>query len=537
MAMSVSGSRRNFDVFISHSSVDAEWARRLKNALAERGLRAWLDRDEIRPGDLFIKDLEGGLSESAAALILVSPESMQSRWVEEEYVRALAQGRHREFRVIPCLLRSAELPGFLEGRQHVDFRDDSKFTEALESLLFGLCGRSSETSDRTAPPSKVPRCLVPPPYPVPDLVGREQTLALVRQTLSRHEQNRLFGLYGLPGIGKTALALAIAYDPEIQQLFDRNMIWVGLGRKPDLLTLLGTVGAQLGIDPNELAALTTVRSRRQRLREALAELPVLVIVDDAWRLDDALAFKVGNEQSAHLVTTRQLHIALEFAESQSRVEAIRELGPKESLELLTRYVPQLVRDLAPRSEALAEAVGRLPLALIIIGSYLRRETLAGQQSRLRKALARLADAEGMMHVRGVQLAADGIGWGEAEAIPTSLWEVIGMSYDELDAPAQRLLRSLSAFPAKPNTFSENAAYAVSQTDAEAINTLVDYGLLEWSMVDPSDPDQDRYTVHQTIDSYARARQDDEAEQASVYARMVRFYVELVTNHDDLHRGY
>jgi tetratricopeptide (TPR) repeat protein len=366
-------------------------------------------------------------------------------------------------------------------------------------------------------------------------VGREQTLALVRQTLSQRERNRLFGLYGLPGIGKTALALAIAYDPDIRQLFDNGVIWVDLGRKPDLLALLGTIGARLGINPSDLSALTTVRSRRQRLHEALAARPALVIIDDAWRLDDAVAFKIGNEQSAHLVTTRHLHIALDFAESQSRVEAVHELGQKESIELLTRYVPQLVRDLAAKSEALAVAVGRLPLALIIIGSYLRRETFAGQQSRLRKALDRLADAEGMLHVQGV--AADGIGQGETDAIPKSLWEVIGLSYDVLDPVAQRLLRSLSVFPAKPNSFSESAACAVSQTDAEAINTLVDCGLLEWSMVDPSDADQDRYTVHQTIDSYARARQGDEPEQALLYERMVRFYVELVTNHDDLHRGY
>jgi tetratricopeptide (TPR) repeat protein len=538
MAMNLSGSGgQQFDVFISYSTVDAAWARRLKDALAERGLSVWLDRDEIRAGDLFFKNLGHGLRESAAFLIVVSPESMQSRWVEEEYAQALAQGNDREFRIIPCLLRDAPLPVFLAGRKQVDFRDDSKFFDSLETLLLGLRGKSYDPSTSATLATAPRRCLVPPPYPVPDLVGREQTLTLVRQTLSQRERNRLFGLYGLPGIGKTALALAIAYDPEIQQLFGYNIIWVGLGRNPDLLALLGALGAQLGIDPNELSALTTVMARRQRLREALAALPVLVIIDDAWRFDDALSFKIGNEQSAHLVTTRQLHIALDFAESQSRVEVIQELGQKESLELLTRYVPQLVRDLASTSEALAQAVGRLPLALIIIGSYLRRETFAGQQSRLRKALDRLADAEGMMHVRGSHLATEGIAQGDAEAIPTSLWEVIGLSYDVLDPAAQRLLRSLSAFPPKPNTFSENAACAVSLTDADAINTLVDCGLLEWSMVEPGDADQDRYTVHQTIDSYARARQDDQSEQAHLYERMVRFYIELVTYNDGLNRGY
>ncbi len=535
--MNLSGPVHHFDAFISHSRVDGEWVRRLKGALEDKGVKVWLDRDEIRPGDLFVTSLEVGLSDSTAVLIVVSPEAIGSPWVEEEYARALAQASDRRRRVIPCLLRDAELPAFLAGRQWVDFRDDSKFAESLEHLLFGLRGRSSDSSERNAPPAALRHCLVPPPYPVPDLVGREKTLALVRQTLSQRQSHRLLGLSGLPGIGMTAVALAFAFDREIQRLFDYNVIWVGLGRKPDRLTLLGNVGTQVGIDPSELATLTTVSARHQRLREALAARPVLVIIDDAWRLDDARAFKVGNEQSAHLVTTRQLHLALEFAESQSRVEAIQQLGQTESLDLLGRYVPQLVRDLTAKSEALAEAVGHLPLALIIIGSFLRHESFSGQRSRLRRALDRLANADGMLQLRASHPEGDGTVPGEAEAIPRSLWEVIGLSYDDLDPAAQRLLSSLSTFPPKPNTFSEDAACAVSGTDAEAINALVDAGLLESSTLDPGNADQDRYTVHQTIESYARTLQRDGVDEARLYERMVHFYVELVTNHDGLHRGY
>ena len=182
-------------------------------------------------------------------------------------------------------------------------------------------------------------------------------------------------------------------------------------------------------------------------------------------------------------------------------------------------------------------MGHLPLALIIIGSFLRHESFSGQRSRLRRALDRLANADGMLQLRTSHLEGDGTVPGEAEAIPKSLWEVIGLSYDELDPAARRLLSSLSAFPPKPNTFSEDAACAVSETDAEAINALVDAGLLEWSMADPGNADQDRYTVHQAIESYARGLQRDQASEARLYERMVRFYVELVTNHDGLHRGY
>jgi TIR domain len=42
-----------FDVFLSYSSTDEAWVRRLAEDLKRCGVRVWLDRDEIRPGDLF----------------------------------------------------------------------------------------------------------------------------------------------------------------------------------------------------------------------------------------------------------------------------------------------------------------------------------------------------------------------------------------------------------------------------------------------------------------------------------------------------
>ncbi|MCH8242757.1 MAG: toll/interleukin-1 receptor domain-containing protein [Planctomycetes bacterium] len=47
----------DFDVFLSHNSIDKPWVVRLKDALFACGLQVWLDHDEIRPGDLFVNSL------------------------------------------------------------------------------------------------------------------------------------------------------------------------------------------------------------------------------------------------------------------------------------------------------------------------------------------------------------------------------------------------------------------------------------------------------------------------------------------------
>src|SRR5262245_34025009 len=122
-----------FDVFLSHNSADKAWVAKLKTALVQKGLKVWLDRDEIRPGDLFAKALEDGISSSDSVALVVSPAAMASSWVEEEYYRALsiANSHGRPLRLIPVLLRTASLPGFLSGRHWVDFRDASKFESSV----------------------------------------------------------------------------------------------------------------------------------------------------------------------------------------------------------------------------------------------------------------------------------------------------------------------------------------------------------------------------------------------------------------------
>lgn len=131
-----------FDIFLSYKSENGEWVNKLKDSLAKRGITVWLDKDEIRPGDLFVEALEDGIESSKAVGLVVTPESMNSSWVKEEYYRAVALSRNRNLQLIPILLKDTELPGFLESRQYIDFRDESKFENNVNKLIYpGLTGK------------------------------------------------------------------------------------------------------------------------------------------------------------------------------------------------------------------------------------------------------------------------------------------------------------------------------------------------------------------------------------------------------------
>jgi hypothetical protein len=133
---------RRFDVFVSHSSVDKPWVRKLARDLERYGVSVWVAEEQIRPGSLIVDALEQALDSCGSMALVVSPESMASGWVEEEYNRALAvaQGKDRRLPLIPVLLRAVELPGFLLSRDQVDFREPSGYAESVWRLVWGITG-------------------------------------------------------------------------------------------------------------------------------------------------------------------------------------------------------------------------------------------------------------------------------------------------------------------------------------------------------------------------------------------------------------
>jgi hypothetical protein len=124
------------DVFLSHSSVDAPWVHRLAADLQRYGVRVWLDREALLPGDAFVPALERALAQSRVVALIVSSESVASRWVQEEYQRAIGLGK----RIIPVVFREAEMPGFLQSRHRVDFRDPRQYDVNVQQLVCGIKG-------------------------------------------------------------------------------------------------------------------------------------------------------------------------------------------------------------------------------------------------------------------------------------------------------------------------------------------------------------------------------------------------------------
>jgi hypothetical protein len=130
-----------WDVFISYSRKDETRAVEIQEAIKKSGLHVWRDKDQIMAGDLFVKKIEEALEQTYAVIILISKNSMESNWVEEEYCRAISisNSLQNPLRIIPVLIGGVTSPpGFLASRSWVDLSDGAKFTQNIGSLINGI---------------------------------------------------------------------------------------------------------------------------------------------------------------------------------------------------------------------------------------------------------------------------------------------------------------------------------------------------------------------------------------------------------------
>lgn len=344
---------------------------------------------------------------------------------------------------------------------------------------------------------KAPATFFAPPRPHHPLIGRQTLVDQLRQRFATTDGGTLVALHGLPGVGKSALAIELAHDPTLLEHFAGGVLWIGLGPKPDVAALLAIWGRALGISSNELSARPNAADRARLVHSAIGMRQSLLIIDDAWSMNDAVAFKVGGPNCSYLLTTRFADVAFDFAGDGA--QPLDELDGERGLALLETLAPSAVASEPATMRNLADAVGGLPLALTLMGKQLGRVALKAQPRRLRHTLEQLQTVEARFNLTEPHSPMTHYP-DLSPSTPRSLAAAINLSVATLDRDTQQALRSLALFPAKPNTFSEEAALQSASIGVETLDLLVDVALIE-SM------GQERYTLHQTIADYARLMAD------------------------------
>ena len=122
-------------VFISYSRHDSQIADRLTRDLRRKNLEVWVDVENIGPGKDWQAELEIGLKNAKAVILLLSNAALSSTWVTHEVNILLNRGKL----VIPIVVDdfdTSALPSQLNRLQRLDLRSayESSLTRLTDAL-------------------------------------------------------------------------------------------------------------------------------------------------------------------------------------------------------------------------------------------------------------------------------------------------------------------------------------------------------------------------------------------------------------------
>ena len=122
------------DLFVSYSSKDKKFAKKLAEDLTSFGVKVWIDFWEMKVGDSLNKKIQVGISASSWLGIILTPNSVNSSWVEKELNAALIRElEKKDVFILPLLYIDCEIPLFLKDKIYADFR--LSYEQGLEALL------------------------------------------------------------------------------------------------------------------------------------------------------------------------------------------------------------------------------------------------------------------------------------------------------------------------------------------------------------------------------------------------------------------
>jgi len=225
------------------------------------------------------------------------------------------------------------------------------------------------------------------PLELPLFVGRAATMATVRRLLGTPSRvkhaPRILAFDGMPGIGKTALAVRVAH--ELAADYPDGQLYLNLhgfranSRAVSVEEALRDLISGLGVGPRNIPA------GRQAMaglyRTLLLDRRVLVVLDDARDVEQLIDLLPSSRRCLAVVTSRRRMTALRTSAGADLV-SVSLPDREEARAILLEHLGGSPEVVAPVLGALIDECGRLPLALAVAGAHaaasagpLRPETL------------------------------------------------------------------------------------------------------------------------------------------------------------------
>ncbi|KAH9773593.1 ADP-ribosyl cyclase/cyclic ADP-ribose hydrolase [Citrus sinensis] len=381
--------RLRWDVFLSFRGEDTRdtITRNLYNSLHEHGVRVFKDDYGLARGEEIAPSLIDAIYDSAASIIILSPNYGSSRWCLEELAKICELNRlilPVFYKVDPSDVRRQQGPFKQDFERHQDrFGEDtvSQWRKAMMKVggISGWVFNNSEEEQLVQ--LLVKRVLAElsntPMKVAAYTVGLDFRIKEVIRLLDVKSSDVLvLGLFGLGGIGKTTLAKAV-YNKLVDQFEHRSFISnvrETSGQNDGLVSLQNKLIFDLS-SGNKVPTENVVTANIAEIKNVVHERKVFVVLDD---VDDPSQLNAlcgdqewFSEGSRIIITTRDRGALPEHYVNQ--LYEVQKLDSTGALQLFSYHA--LGREnptdkFFKISEQIVSLTGGLPLALEVFGAFL-----------------------------------------------------------------------------------------------------------------------------------------------------------------------
>jgi tetratricopeptide (TPR) repeat protein len=527
-----------YDVFISYSPQDAAWVHgELLAWLENQGYRVCIDMRDFMPGAPLVEEQQRAIETSHRTLLVLTLPYLDSAWSAFEglMLQALAPA-NQERRLIPLIKEPCPLPLRLSYLTQVNFTDlhsQSLAWSRLQMALGPSLGQArieALNPDSIPTPAALPQGSRMPLSRNPLFVGREADLRRLAQMLhaggtAAVGQLEIAAATGLGGIGKTQLACEFVH--RYGQYFAGGVFWLSFADPAAVSAEIAACGGGEGMSLSpDFGTLAFDEQVRRVLTAWESRLPRLLIFDNCE--DEALLdqWRPKHGGCRVLITSRRHHWDPSLGVQPVPLDV---LPRTESIALLRTFRSDLPAE-DTTLNAITEALGDLPLALHLAGSFLAkyRRAITPEQYLKRLRTPTILDDRSLR---------------EAGLSPTKHVQHVARTFeqsyerldpaDSTDRMAITLLARAACFaPGEPlprRLLLETLELLEDDCDTvliaeDALTRLIDLGLLE--------PDDDyALRLHRLLASFVRAVVIDPTAQTVVENAVLRVVEHLNTRGD------
>jgi hypothetical protein len=487
----LSGPSERYDFFLSRRGSVAAIAREVADVLTEKGYKVLVQDYDIPLGSSFIEKMHDAVTNSRDLVVLFTHDYLQSAYTRKEFTSFEAQRRRslEERHIVVLLCDDAPLTGLLSDNVYQDLVGIADAEERKRRII-----AAAERQSQAAPPPPRPFIGVPPR--IASFTGRAEELDKLDAILMHDKPAAVTqasvgraAVQGMGGVGKTSLA--IEYAHRYRNLY-AGVCWCPAGTRTGHLNALASLAVTLGAATAEEADVE--KSAKAALRRLAEQRATWLLVYDNVPAPDHVADLLPSAGARVLITSR----FSDWSEVADEV-ALDLLTQEEAVALLEGRTG---RRGAPGAVILAEALGRLPLALDHAAAYCKRTQM------------RFADyARKVSSLIGA--APRGVGY------PRSVGATFDLAITEVAAQCPEV-EALMAYFAQcaPERVPMILVEGAVEDEAGRLQALA--ALAEVSLVkhDPFEDGTQAVTVHRLVQAVARARSQAKGMTLSMVARMI-----------------